>query len=73
MRYREHVGPGEDFDAGYRNREAVEEWKKLDPLEGDLVDIEDALKEIRNEIDAAVKFAMESDAPGIEELLTDVL
>ena len=73
MRYREHVGPGEDFDADYRSREAVEEWKKLDPLEGDLGDIEDALKEIRNEIDAAVKFAMESDAPGIEELLTDVL
>jgi TPP-dependent pyruvate/acetoin dehydrogenase alpha subunit len=31
-RYKEHVGPGEDFSAGYRKKSDIEKWKKLDPL-----------------------------------------
>jgi pyruvate dehydrogenase E1 component alpha subunit len=30
-RYREHVGPGEDFFGGYRSEEDLAEWKAKDP------------------------------------------
>ena len=73
MRYREHVGPGEDFDAGYRAERTVTQWKKQDPLLGDLSRLTDEIELIRDEIDQAVEFAIGSDFPGIEELLTDVL
>jgi len=32
FRFLEHVGPQEDFDAGYRARPAPEEFKRLDPV-----------------------------------------
>lgn len=73
MRYREHVGPGEDFDAGYREEAAVTEWKKKDPLAGDLGGLSAEIEKIRVEIEEAVDFAVSSEFPGIEELLTDVL
>jgi TPP-dependent pyruvate/acetoin dehydrogenase alpha subunit len=31
-RYREHVGPGEDYDRGFRTREELEGWSERDPL-----------------------------------------
>lgn len=31
-RYLEHVGVGEDFDAGYRSKDEFEEWKENDPI-----------------------------------------
>lgn len=31
-RWKEHVGPGDDFCLGYRTAEEVEVWKKQDPL-----------------------------------------
>ena len=31
-RYNEHVGPGEDFDAGYRSLEDINNWKSKDCL-----------------------------------------
>lgn len=31
-RYLEHVGVGEDFDAGYRSHEEFDEWYKVDPI-----------------------------------------
>lgn len=72
-RYKEHVGPGEDLDAGYRSRSDVEAWQALDPLlqEKDLV--RRLTPEIEREIDAAVAFAEASPMPGREHLLTDVL
>jgi TPP-dependent pyruvate/acetoin dehydrogenase alpha subunit len=71
-RYREHVGPGEDFGGGYRSEEDLAEWKAKDPLitrAGELFRYE---AEIRAEIDAAVEFAMNSPFPTEEDLLTDV-
>ena len=73
MRYREHVGPGEDFDSGYREEAVVAEWKKNDPLEQDLGRFAAEIDLMKKEIDEAVDFAIQSEFPGIEELLTDVL
>jgi pyruvate dehydrogenase E1 component alpha subunit len=72
MRYREHVGPGEDFDAGYRERTEVENWKQLDPLTV-FEPSEKFLAHVTHEVEAAVNFAMASPVTGPEELLTDVI
>jgi TPP-dependent pyruvate/acetoin dehydrogenase alpha subunit len=32
-RWREHVGPYEDFELGYRSKEELDSWKKRDPIE----------------------------------------
>jgi TPP-dependent pyruvate/acetoin dehydrogenase alpha subunit len=72
-RYKEHVGPGEDFLCGYREPEECLAWKRQDPLEqyGDLV--ETIRPAILKEIDEAVHFAMNSPFPSVEELLRDVV
>lgn len=72
MRYKEHVGPGEDFHAGYRDRAEVEDWRRLDPLT-EFEPSEEFLAEVLNEIEAAVDFAISSPVTGPEELLTDVI
>lgn len=71
-RYKEHVGPGDDFNAGYRPRAEMERWLAADPLTKwpDLVAEMEA--EVKAEIDAAVAFAEASASPGLEDLLTDV-
>jgi TPP-dependent pyruvate/acetoin dehydrogenase alpha subunit len=76
-RWREHVGPGEDYDAGYRRRAELEEWQRRDqiprlaamlaPAERGAVDTA-----IEAEIAAAVDFAEKSPFPSIEQLKTDV-
>lgn len=73
MRYKEHVGPGDDFDAGYRPVSGIEAWKISDPLErpGLFSDLE--LSEIEREIEEAVAFALSSPLSRENELLTDVL
>jgi len=70
-RYREHVGPGEDFAAGYRSQAEMDLWKSKDPLLS-LQNFEDLKKVISVEIEDAVKFAMNSPLPTRDELLTDV-
>lgn len=74
-RYKEHVGTGEDFDSGYRSKDEVDKWKKLDPL---LIEENSFLMNqwregIREEISAAVQFAIASPFPTRDELLTDVI
>lgn len=73
MRYKEHVGPGEDFDAGYRQAADVQAWKARDPLQelGRFGD--DLVTLIRDEIESAVEFALSSPFSHDSELLTDVL
>lgn len=73
VRAREHVGPGEDFDAGYRNRNDFEHWCANDPLICDRRTLAIVEPEIVQAIDIAVAFAEESDWPGHTELLTDVI
>lgn len=72
MRYMEHVGPGEDFDAGYRSEKLVKDWKGLDPVIS-FTPSDEFLAELRDEIENAVNFAMASEFTGPEELLTDVI
>jgi pyruvate dehydrogenase E1 component alpha subunit len=73
FRYREHVGPGEDYDAGYRSRAALEEWQSKDPLVGDTELITKYRPLILREIDEAITFAEAS--PGLDhrDVLTDVI
>jgi TPP-dependent pyruvate/acetoin dehydrogenase alpha subunit len=77
-RWREHVGPGEDYDLGYRSREELEPWIVDDqvPRLGALLE-EDQRQHIEADVErsiaAAVEFAETSPFPDPAELLTDVL
>lgn len=77
-RWKEHVGPNDDFHLGYRTWEEAEPWIKNDQLIrlAALVDQErrwQIEKEVETEIQAAFAFAEESPFPGPGELFTDVL
>lgn len=76
-RWREHVGPNEDYDAGYRSRAELEPWQQNDPVErlGRTIGAEERRKidaAIEREIADAVAFAEASPFPGAGELKTDV-
>ncbi len=71
MRYMEHVGPGEDLDIGFRPSGEIDRWKAKDPISNKTL-ISKHRDQIILEIDAAVKFALDSPLPTIEDLLTDV-
>lgn len=73
VRYREHVGPGEDFQAGYRSEELINTWKAKDPLLKLTDDIDNYRNQITAEIEAALLFAYASPLPTISDLLTDVI
>lgn len=77
-RWKEHVGPGEDWHLGYRSREEAEPWIRNDPMKrlGEALD-PDARRRIEVEVEAelreAMAFAEESPFPDAGELYTDVL
>lgn len=71
-RYKEHVGPGDDFDAGYRPRAEMERWWQSDPLNIYADVVKEMEADVQAEIDRAVAFAEASPVPAPEELLTDV-
>ncbi len=71
-RYKEHVGPGEDFSAGYRNQDDIIKWKKKDPLIIDKKLYSKFLKKINLEIENAINFGINSPLPDREDLLSDV-
>ena len=76
-RWLEHVGPGEDFALGFREREEAHSWKAGDPVKaiGDKLDAAARARlegEIEAEIAAAFDFAEASAFPGGEELLRHV-
>jgi TPP-dependent pyruvate/acetoin dehydrogenase alpha subunit len=76
-RWKEHVGPNEDYQLGYRNLEEARPW-----LEGDAVEraerrlSADVCRRIKADVDAeieaAIAFAEESPFPDPSELYTDV-
>lgn len=76
-RWKEHVGPNDDFVLGYRSQEEVQKWKDRDELvvlgkkirERRRAQIE---TEVEKEIQEAIQFAEGSAFPGAEELYTDV-
>ena len=76
-RWREHVGPNEDFDGIRRDRAEAEVWFEKDPLRliGSRLD-EQTRKEIEaevtREIDEAFAFAEASPFPTMDELNKDV-
>ncbi len=72
-RSREHVGPAEDFGAGYRRRIGLEDWQDRDPLIQDTDRIARLTPEITAEIDRAEAFARASPWPEHEDLLSDVV
>jgi TPP-dependent pyruvate/acetoin dehydrogenase alpha subunit len=73
VRYREHVGPGEDIQAGYRSEEFINAWKAKDPLLAVTDEIENYRNQITAEIEAALLFAYASPLPNAGDLLTDVI
>jgi TPP-dependent pyruvate/acetoin dehydrogenase alpha subunit len=72
-RYREHVGPGEDYASGCRSRAEVEAWMAKDPLCREEALVEALRPAIDDEIAAAVAFAEAGPVPDRAELLTAVL
>ena len=76
-RWREHVGPGVDFQAGYRNRDECESWQETDSLRtlAPLIAPTERRRierDIDNEIQSAFEFAEASPFPDDAELLTDL-
>jgi TPP-dependent pyruvate/acetoin dehydrogenase alpha subunit len=76
-RWREHVGPNEDFGTGYRPIEELHKWKDKDQVEaiGVRLDAAERLKidvEIEAEMQGAFEFAENSPFPNPEEVLTNV-
>jgi TPP-dependent pyruvate/acetoin dehydrogenase alpha subunit len=75
-RWLEHVGPGEDFALGFREREEAASWKAGDPVKtlGERLDAARSAieKEVEAEIAAAFDFAESSAFPGAEELYRHV-
>ncbi|MBX7166151.1 MAG: thiamine pyrophosphate-dependent dehydrogenase E1 component subunit alpha [Pirellulales bacterium] len=76
-RWREHVGPAEDFAIGYRPRSEAEPWlagdslaclaRKLDPTQRDAIE-----QQVERQIADAFRYAQDSPWPGAEELYTDL-
>lgn len=76
-RWREHVGPSEDWQLGYRNRADAEAWIAGDELQriGTMLGAADRdaiAAAVAVEIDAAFAFAEASPFPDAAELYTDV-
>lgn len=71
-RYKEHVGPGEDFSSGYRNENEINKWKEKDALINDKESYGEFIDQINNEINQAVQFGIDSPFPDKEDLLSDV-
>jgi pyruvate dehydrogenase E1 component alpha subunit len=76
-RWKEHVGPGEDYNAGYRTRDELRPWIEHDqvPIIGRTLDADVKLAidaEIERTIASAVEFAENSPFPDPKELYTDV-
>jgi TPP-dependent pyruvate/acetoin dehydrogenase alpha subunit len=63
---------GDDWDAGYRARAAMERWQAGDPLCTDVALAARLAPAIHAEITAAEAFAEASPWPGREALLADV-
>ena len=76
-RWREHVGPGEDYDAGYRDRDALEDWRARDEVDRLGAKLDQVTRaridaDVERAIGDAVAFAESSPFPDIEELATNV-
>jgi TPP-dependent pyruvate/acetoin dehydrogenase alpha subunit len=76
-RWKEHVGPGEDYHLGFRTQQEAAPWIENDQVHrlAALLDPEERTRieaEVEGEIGAAFAFAEESPRPEPVELYTDV-
>lgn len=76
-RWKEHVGPNDDFHAGYRSREEAEPWFRRDPVRrvGEVLGPEarqEIERGVESEIEAAFAFAESSPFPEPEQLYADL-
>jgi TPP-dependent pyruvate/acetoin dehydrogenase alpha subunit len=76
-RWKEHVGPNDDFDKGYRSISEAQPWFANDQLKRIESLIEPHLREritaeVEAEIEQAFEFAERSPFPAEEELYTDM-
>ena len=72
-RYKEHVGPGEDYDAGFRQRKELESWRAKDPVIINTALVKKYRPIIEAEIDEAIDFAESSPYPNEQQLLFDIV
>ena len=76
-RLREHVGPGEDYHLGYRDRAEARPWLAADPVRRVAGRVEPDRRafierEVEEEVAEAFAFAQESPFPAAAELTRDV-
>ncbi len=76
-RWKEHVGPGEDYQLGYRTEQEAQPWRDKDDLawlRGKVADEQRVQIEaaVEAEIAEAIEFAETSPFPDAHELYTDV-
>jgi TPP-dependent pyruvate/acetoin dehydrogenase alpha subunit len=76
-RWKEHVGPGDDFDMGYRSREEAEPWMRDDQVSrlASLLEPDtrgEVERVVEKEIKDAFDFAEASDFPDPAELYQEV-
>lgn len=77
-RWKEHVGPNEDFHLGYRSRQEASPWLERDALPRAecllAPEVCNRIKrEVEEEVKAAIRFAEESPYPQPSELFSDVI
>jgi len=76
-RWKEHVGPGEDYDSGYRTREELRPWQENDQVRLTGEKLEPGVRaeidaDIEAQVAAAIEFAENSPFPDPKELYTHV-
>ncbi len=76
-RLKEHVGPGEDFNFGYRSIKEAEKWLKKDAIKKAAKSLNTSIRkrieaEVEREIKEAFEFAENSPFPDNAELYKDV-
>lgn len=76
-RWKEHVGPNEDFQVGYRKKSDAEPWMFRDPVKVVGAKVEEPKRKaieacVEKEIAEAIEFAEKSPEPDPKELWTDM-
>ena len=76
-RWKEHVGPNEDYELGYRAKDELKPWMDNDQVDkiGMIINQQkrkELERTVEQEIQEAIDFAEKSDFPSLMELYTDV-
>lgn len=76
-RWREHVGPGQDYHLGFRDKSECERWEATDAVRALAEQLEPAERArieaaVEREVAEAFTFAETSPFPAVAELMTDI-